>query len=307
MSNTPAEECTPDRELLAADLVAAATASTSMFLNPTDTCLLPDRSGARFVWPRWGLLAHLRPTGRRHWSIALWVVPAVGSDFDLTRLALTVAEAGAPHATADVDIPAEAFDGPVGPGDVHYAFLRERLYEMQLQVQLRPLIDRVPGLLVLDAGGAMPFQAHGTWHGYPFYFRYRSGHASLDISDDLDTVFTTPFWSASCRYGDEHDGSLNMDEFTDLFIQLGAQLARAPFAYHFPDRDQASDATLGGALVWAHSLAEACRSLRTEVDDPDRFVPVPSNRDTRSFPPADPVFVVLPEETPAPAPTGMSS
>lgn len=302
----PAAQTTPDREALAADLVAAAEGSNSMFLSPTDVALLPDRSGARLAWPLWGLLAHLVPSDLRHWRVAVWVV-STARDLELTRLALTVAETSAPHATADVMIPEDAFETSLDPAGVHYWYLRERMYEMQLGVQLQPLTSRVPGLVVTDAGGAMPFQAHGTWHGYPFYFRYRSGHASLDISTDQDTVFSTPYWSAGCQYGDDYDGSLNMDEFIELFTRLGSQLVRAPFAYHFPDRDEAEDPARGGAWVWGHTLAEACRSLRTEVDDPDRFLPTPSNRDTRAFPPAGPQFVVLPEETPANAPTAKSS
>ena len=114
----------------------------------------------------------------------------------------------------------------------HYLWstFADALRHTMLQANMRPLILAIPGLLVDTAGGAFPFQAEGTLHGMPFYFRYRSGHATLKLStpDQDEVSFFAPLYLAGQSFGEDMDGSLTFPQFRALFADLVGQLARAP-------------------------------------------------------------------------------
>lgn len=98
---------------------------------------------------------------------------------------------------------------------------------------------RNPGLHIDSAGGYCPFQADGTLHGYPFYFRFRSGNARLVVGTDPDSLWFMPLWSA-----DDHFGADQLDlaeaALSPLLTRLISELRRAPIWWEFPgitDRD----------------------------------------------------------------------
>lgn len=98
----------------------------------------------------------------------------------------------------------------------------------------RDLSARIPGLLVHSAGEMMPFQSDGTLCGLPYYFRFRSGHASLRLSHpDTNGSSFEHLYSAGMGYGDEYAGALTRAEFCDLMVALVPQLERAPFLWEF--------------------------------------------------------------------------
>lgn len=114
--------------------------------------------------------------------------------------------------------------------------LRSLAHDQRMREELRPLYAHVPGLLIDYAGGAVPFQAYGTWEGHDFYFRYRHGHASLSVGGN-DAV-KAPRWSAAANYGDPMSGFLDMDEFIFLFGFLGNRLKTAPQPYLYAQQDE---------------------------------------------------------------------
>lgn len=105
-------------------------------------------------------------------------------------------------------------------------------FELRTHIEvptLRRLQARIPGLVIATAQGVAPFTSEGSLHGLPYYFRYRGGHASLRLGDDL----TAPLYSAEVNYGHHLDGSLEDDEFFRLMILLVSQLRRAPRLWEF--------------------------------------------------------------------------
>lgn len=89
-----------------------------------------------------------------------------------------------------------------------------------------PMTSKLPTLTdlavetrtITEQGGACPYQATGTILGQHFYFRYRNGHASLEIGESS---------SFSTAYGDPYDGSLDDEEFESLFRLLLKQYLKS--------------------------------------------------------------------------------
>jgi hypothetical protein len=131
-----------------------------------------------------------------------------------------------------------------------------------------PLTDRVPGLEITSAGGACPFQAEGTLLGMPFYFRYRSAHATLRVGEDL---FDKSLYSAGMEFGDDDlQGWLEEDEFMSLMVTLIGDLERAPIAWEFPGvepNEFPPPARPAGSptthRAWGHTADEAWERLNT--------------------------------------------
>ena len=188
--------------------------------------------------------------------------------------------------------------------------------EMLLQADTRDLHARVPGLTVGQAGGLLPFQSEGTWHGHPYYFRYRGGTASLRVGGP--DVVSSPLWNATVLYGHAQAGCLDMDEFTYLFCVLGRKLQQAEYRYTFdlregfhPDPDLPPASALLGINIgqWARSGKEATERLTEWLaalaeqfpDTPAGFTiddVILTGEDTRAFPDPAPDFAVL--SVPAP-------
>lgn len=70
---------------------------------------------------------------------------------------------------------------------------------------------------ITEQGGACPYQATGTILSLPFYFRYRHGHATLEVGESR-------FGTA---HGDSYDGSLSDEEFETLFRLLLRQYLKS--------------------------------------------------------------------------------
>lgn len=123
------------------------------------------------------------------------------------------------------------------PHGAFYLWVRfsDALIDTDRQLRMRPLTRAIPGLVLETAGGACPFQAEGTLHGLPFYFRYRSAHATLSLvqagAEDFD--YFAPLYLAGMDFGEEYDGFLSDEQFRDLFTELTGRLARAPRLWEF--------------------------------------------------------------------------
>lgn len=98
------------------------------------------------------------------------------------------------------------------------------------------LSEFIPGIVVTSAGGIVPFQAEGLYHGHPWYYKERHGQARLNVGqkDDADA------------YG--VDGSLftsymDVEEFRSgpgwisTLMTLVERLEKAPFRYDFDSFD----------------------------------------------------------------------
>jgi len=79
-----------------------------------------------------------------------------------------------------------------------------------------------PGLIFETAGGAVPFQASGTYlYAADFYFRFRGDSASLVIGRPERHVPANNFRVGKYPVtGDNYAGSLDNDEFVALFTEL---------------------------------------------------------------------------------------
>lgn len=189
----------------------------------------------------------------------------------------------------------------------------------------RDLSARIPGLLVTSAGGAFPFQSEGTLHGYPYYFRYRHGHAELQVHEHGTTPMSSArLYETSLAYGDEHGGTLDRDEFLFLMIAMVPMLCRARWLWEFagvrvnihdtdPEGEQvnlvftATD-TREVYRAWGYTPEEAWMRLhepspyllergwsaetQAEMYRLRAIAPTPLNSDTRNFPDPEPTFEV---------------
>lgn len=90
---------------------------------------------------------------------------------------------------------------------------------------------RFPDLQITQAGGVCPFQAEGTLHGLPFYFRYRHAWAELRING---TDWYKPLYLAGREFGGEDQGWLDGPDFVALLTELIGNLRRAPIFWRFP-------------------------------------------------------------------------
>lgn len=169
------------------------------------------------------------------------------------------------------------------------------------------LEHQFPGLVLEMAGGACPFQAEGTLHGVPFYFRFRHNWAELRIQG---ADWFKPLYSASTEFGHYEDqGVLTGAEFAELMARLIRELRRSSIMWEFAGVQptdagavKAGDPTTFGAWgdtpeeAWA-SMHEPSAYLRGKgVDDATqaqwlaarKMSPQTSTVDDRVFPDPDP-------------------
>lgn len=182
----------------------------------------------------------------------------------------------------------------------------------------------IPGIQVTSAGGLIPFQAEGTLHGHPFYYRERGGEASLNVGDlngGKPYIGDKALWSASEEVEEFRSGP----EWIVTLIRLVDTLDRSPFRYEFlgkevnitggknnieglvtSEREQlysgwgfSAEEAFAAAhetskylleyLEWEEEFAAAVRRMRN-------LSPVPVNQDTRDYPEDTPDFrVTVPE------------
>jgi hypothetical protein len=140
---------------------------------------------------------------------------------------------------------------------------------MKFDEAMAHLEYRFPKLQFVGAGGMFPFQAEGTLHGVPFYFRYRHNWAELRILSDggSDAGWFKPLYLAGCEFGDGEDqGWLDGPDFVELMTRLIGELQRSPIFWDFPGVQpddigaiKAGTPTTYGA--WAHTPEEAWERL----------------------------------------------
>lgn len=185
------------------------------------------------------------------------------------------------------------------------------------------LAKLIPGIIITSAGGIVPFQAEGTLHGYPFYYRDRHGVAELRIGAVGSTDHILPsgaLYNASVETP-EFEGDKN---FVKNLYSLVPKLEKGPFLYRFVGRkpkfknDGAWSYTIDSAdteeaLGWGHTPEEAYvnssmpssyleeKGFALEAQRKfwiDRDVdPRPTNADERVYPSPEPDFRVNPIES----------
>ncbi|MGV8847693.1 hypothetical protein [Tessaracoccus sp.] len=163
--------------------------------------------------------------------------------------------------------------GPDDDDDPHGTFylwvmFSDALKDTGRQLRMRPLTRAIPGLTLDTAGGACPFQAEGTLHGLPFYFRYRSAHATLSLCapDAEEFDYFAPLYLAGMDFGEEYDGFLSDEQFQGLFADLVRQLVRAPRLWEFTgaqvgDLAGCPTGTPRTYGAWGHTPQEAYATL----------------------------------------------
>lgn len=227
-----------------------------VILSPRRGCALiarPDPLYGRWLVRWWGFPAE--GLSARRSLLGFDLAAAQASPADVSWLALRLEVALATDIPADaetvVDSPSPVPRRLARGGDEHeaaetvLASLEACLVEQWLRAGAPDLFDAVPGLRIFDAGGMCPFQAWGSWHGHPWYFRFRGFHASLDVS--VTDPISTPYWSAEAFLPGDIIG---VEDFEYAFTYLGRRLSRADFRFEFTGSD-------GSRVVPAPDLADA--------------------------------------------------
>jgi hypothetical protein len=177
------------------------------------------------------------------------------------------------------------------------------------------LAEFIPGLKITSAGGMLPFQALGTLHGFPFYFRARHEWATLHLSaPGTDPVGWEHLYYASC----EAPFHFTAQDFCEIMLKIVPQIKRASFRWefdghklHFPDpkkweavQSEEKDTHYGWGVTpeegWLatqemseylleHGCSEETQRRFNELREISK---TPLNQDTRVFPESDPVFEV---------------
>lgn len=184
----------------------------------------------------------------------------------------------------------------------------------EMQAAADELMATRPELVIEYAGGGCPFQAGGTLHGIPFYFRFRHNWAELRILSDggSDAGWFKPLYVAGSELEDDPDsdrGFLTPDEFVMLMSRLIPALQRSEILWEFdgihPEdvgKIKAGDPTTYG--TWAHTPEQAWERMhqpsaylrKKGIDDATqeqwvasrKMIPHTITVDDRVFPDPDP-------------------
>ena len=229
-----------------------------------------------------------------------WILPSIGDEYERNfahaDLALHVAEVEEPEIIKQYPLIGGLL---IWTPETITHEIRRISRQARMNRDTKPILDRIPNLEFESYGGMVPFQADGKWDGWPFYFRYRSGHVSLKLgywkgegpNEDSIDLTQAPYWASSQSYGDPLDGCLNMKEFISLFIELAANLEDGWFSYEFKEVDGE-----GSFHAYGKTKEEAFRNLQTFSSTKGKvFSPEPIMEDNRVFPSVRPDFLVLPE------------
>lgn len=97
------------------------------------------------------------------------------------------------------------------------------------------LAELVPGTVITSAGGFVPFQVEGLLHGLPFYYRERTGTASLSVGQPgaPHAYGPNPLWRAQEDVEELRGGPT----WLDSFVNLVENLRPVEFWYEFPHRE----------------------------------------------------------------------
>ncbi len=298
----------------------------------------PERieGGFRFYMHHRGYVADYIRTGELTWDAAMWDIggpenTTYSSDDDsLLRLvsAITFGENPdlAPDHSESFAIPAHSLV-EVNPAQSMASSVRSTTYDLPRKYIYADLHNRIPSLIMTQAGGACPFQAEGTIDGQAFYFRYRGGSASLRVGEQTEgEVISASLWSAGMEYGHGLDGDLSPAEFTYLFCSLVRGLEKSMYRYDFYLKSEGPGAVITKTrsdgttytrpkhlFGWGHNPWDARRECcEREKDYRERFPteylddPAPElcdyvtdTIDTRVYPKVRPAFHVtsVPEPT----------
>jgi hypothetical protein len=201
--------------------------------------------------------------------------------------------------------------GPCTPERVLSAWVQSVLSDISRPIRYSSLLKRVPSLKLTRAGGWAPFQAEGTLDGYPFYFRYRSGYASLKVGTPgvEDHVFAYPMYIAVREIGGMYDSNLSPEAFQENFIGMLGELKKAPILWEF-EGIHASDGRHHKAgepsklSSWGDAAEDAWNNINLSGDDEDSgerleflkqfgLSDQTTTVDPRIFPETPPDFTVL--------------
>lgn len=116
----------------------------------------------------------------------------------------------------------------------------------------KELQQLIPGIVITSAGGIIPFQAEGTLHGYPFYYRDRHGSATLYVGEaDGETPYLPSYalWSAHVDTPEFAGG----ENFIKNLYHLVPALEHGKFLYKFAARKPTWEEGTG---VWRYTLSD---------------------------------------------------
>jgi hypothetical protein len=238
------------------------------------------------VQTRPGALTVIRPRSYVTWELQTWTTPSDINDESTALLALhALAATEKPHYTSLIA------GGP--PKELTRAIL-DGIRDHLDQRNRDRFTALAPDATLTSYGGAIPFQAEGTWGPHAFYFRYRGGTATLRVGTSADSIVSDPLWQASTSYGDSMNGFLLFTEFLDLFATLSQQLERSPFLYWFSPSNP--DSGLPKVFTRALDVTEAvawlnAHILNAELNSTD-YRDVPDTLDDRAWPQLPPFIIV---------------
>ncbi len=276
---------------------------------------LIEENTIRIVEEKGGAILHATKTSETNLDIKLWVVKVDRNNRELSSLALYSKETETPDYKNTLQIPTNFSEAKkLLDQNTQRSQGQEILDETTLTIEtvinrllyneirftttenrIPELLKRAPGIRVHSFGGNVPFQAEGTWYGYWYYFRYRSGYVTLAIADTPEGTTLKPLWKKGINYGGEYDGSLNKEEFVTLFCQLAQTMEKSPFFYIFetPEGREPNDFI----CCWAHDLETAKKEVKeTSKLSEKEFKNLKTKEiDDRIFPEKMPKFEILPK------------
>lgn len=250
-----------------------------------------------------GVALHLQQVGPDTLFAVAWALAhPVSGDGELVSLALHCLPSSPPLTTLTVGAEAAAsWTGEEVPSVRGVANLLTGILDtVSHERDGNALQAAAPDVILEWAGGAVPFQGFGTWLGYPFYFRYRGGWASLDIGMPGGDPLDPTLWSAGVDYGENLSGWLDFSEFVLLLAYLSQRLEKASFPFQFRvisrEPDAGDNTEVGDTItLWGTTAHEAYESLARTRWRSWEVEGTPVNRDVRVFPGTAPAFVVNPD------------
>lgn len=178
----------------------------------------------------------------------------------------------------------------------------------------RFLTEKIPGLVITSAGGVLPYQAEGTLHGLPFYFRCRHENASIRLVEvGGNAISGEPLYIANM----DAPHMINDEKFAEIMVELISKLRRSEFRWEFMGRKVNVDKGLkitqtdeeeisygwgytpeeGFRETQVHSTYLLERGFTPEIQDElwraRQLNPTPVNSDNRNWPDPEPKFEVV--------------
>lgn len=191
--------------------------------------------------------------------------------------------------------------------------------------------EMVPGLVLSSAGGVLPFQAEGLYHGHPWYYKERYGQASLRVAQlNAENAYLPGELLFSAH--EEVEEFRAGPGWISTILNLFENLEKSPFRYDFESYDvefrrQSEEEKLAkrkmtvddliatdtlterfGVCGWGHTPEEAyeytkeisayllengfSEEVQKKMWEMKRINPIPTNKDERDFSTVDFEFIV---------------